>query len=58
VFDPAVNKLRSSMMQQVRVFKELQQQQQQQQQQAVKAGPGAGSAAASAGKVNKHPTPF
>ncbi|WIA42463.1 hypothetical protein OEZ86_008458 [Tetradesmus obliquus] len=48
VFDPAVNKLRSSMMQQVKVFKE--QQQQQQQQQAVKAGQGAGLAAALASK--------
>ncbi|WIA22027.1 hypothetical protein OEZ85_004377 [Tetradesmus obliquus] len=44
VFDPAVNKLRSSMMQQVKVFKE------QQQQLAVKAGQGAGLAAALASK--------
>jgi hypothetical protein len=45
VFNPAVNKLRRSMMQQVKAFKELQQQQQQKQQkqQQVALAPGAGS---------------
>jgi hypothetical protein len=47
VFDPAVNKLRSSMMQQVKAFKELQQQQQ-----AGKAAPSASTTAAVTGKVS------